>query len=157
MSLVSRILQIQDIESLLSYENKKLMDTVPDEEERLFASWNSRWRKEALEHYLGLGWSFVSHDTDLKSSSAPEGQLVGYFLAQPLVFFEAQTQSLWVEHLSYSTLTARDELCSLAYKLSREKHFQRVLFPNNSSVMNSIAGFKPEAWSPSVAMVKTTR
>ena len=157
MSLVSRILQAPDLDSLLKFENKKLLETIPSEEERLFASWNSRWRKEALEHYLNLGWSFIAHDSDLKSEASPEGQLVGYFLAQPLVFFEAQTQSLWVEHLSYSTLTARDELCSLAYKLSREKHFQRVFFPNNSSVMNSIASLKPEIWSPSVTMVKTTK
>lgn len=157
MSLVSRILQIQDLDSLLNYENKKLLETFPNEEERIFASWNSRWRKEALEHYLKMGWSFIAHDGDLKSEAHPEGQIMGYFLAQPLIFFEGQTQSLWIEHLSYSTLTARDELCTLAYKLSREKHFQRVLFPNNSSVMNSITSFKPELWNPLMVTVKTTK
>lgn len=157
MSLVSRILQKQDLEEILKYENKKLQDSMPNEEERIFFSWQSRWRKESLEHYLSLGWSFVIHDSDTSSASNPEGMLMGYFLAQPFLFMEAQTQCLWVEHISYSALAARDELCLLAYKLSREKHFQRVLLPHSLSIMNSVAGLKPEPWQPAVLSIKTTK
>jgi hypothetical protein len=157
MSLYCRIIQISDLPEILEYENKKLASTVSDETERALQSWNARWRKEALEHYLPMGWSFLARDRDIPSESSPEGTLVGYFMAQPFLFMEGHTQALWVEHLSYSSLQARDELCDLAYRLSREKHFQRVLFPNNSGIANSVGTMKPEAWQPGVLSVKTTK
>src|SRR5690606_39755534 len=157
MSLYCRVIQASDLEEILQYESVKLANTVADETERTFQSWNARWRREALEFYLPLGWSFLARDPDLESPHSEEGALVGYFLGQPFLFMESQTQCLWVEHLSYSSLQARDELCELAYKLSREKHFQRVLFPNASGVANSIAAFKPSPWQPSVLSVKTTK
>ena len=157
MSLSSRVIQIQDLDEILSYEQKKLAETIADSNEAMMAGWNAKWRKEALEHYLPLGWSFLLRDEDMKTSENPEGPLMGYLLAQPFLFLEGQMQCLWVEHLSYASLKARDELCDLAYRISREKHFQRVLFPNNSGVMNSIAGLKPEVWQPSVISVKTTK
>ena len=86
-----------------------------------------------------------------------EGELVGYFIAQPLLFFENQTQSLWVEHLQFNSLQVRDELCNLAYRLAREKHFQRVYFPQISSVHNAIRHMAPTEWKPEVLFAKTTR
>lgn len=157
MSLYCRIIQSHDLPEILDYEQKKLASSVPDETERTLQSWNARWRKEALEHYLPLGWSFLARDREIPSSESEEGTLVGYFIAQPFLFMEGQTQCLWVEHLSYSSLQARDELCDLAYRLSREKHFQRVLFPNIAGVANSVATLKASAWQPSVLDVKTTK
>lgn len=149
MSLFCRIIQLDDLQNLLSFEARKMQEAIPDEAERTFAQWNSRARKEAMEHYVPMGWSFLALDSD--------DELVGYFLAQPLLFLDGQTQSLWVEHVQYSSLQARDELCELAYKLSREKHFQRVYFPQGSGIMNSVAVFKPEVWHPAALQVKTTK
>lgn len=157
MALFCRILQLQDLEEILDFENKKLQEQIPDEMERTLQSWNARWRQEALEHYLKLGWSFIARDKDKASSFSDEGLLVGYFIAQPLLFLDGQTQSLWVEHLQYASLQARDELSELAYKLSREKHFQKVFFPNVAGIINSISVFKAEAWNPSVMSIKTTK
>lgn len=157
MALFCRIVQLQDLDEILDFENKKLIEQVPDEMERTFQSWNARWRKEALEHYLKLGWSFLARDKDKPSEFSDEGQLVGYFMGQPLLFVGGQTQSLWVEHLQYASLQARDELCELAYKLSREKHFQKVFFPNEHGIANSISAFKAEVWNPNVMQIKTTK
>lgn len=157
MSLYCRIVQLDDLEEILEYEQKKLENSVPDEMERTLQSWNARWRKEALEHYLPMGWSFLARDQDIRSPRSEEGALVGYFMAQPFLFMEGQTQCLWIEHLSYSSLQARDELCDLAYRLSREKHFQRVLFPNLLGIANSVGTMKPEPWNPNVLHIKTTK
>lgn len=149
MSLFCRIIQTQDLSQILEFETSKMQESYPDEMERMFAQWNSRSRKEAMEHYLPMGWSFLALDDD--------GKIAGYFLAQPLLFLDGQTQSLWVEHIQYNSLQARDELCELAYKLSREKHFQRVYFPSGNGVVNSVSAFKPETWAPSALMVRTTK
>jgi hypothetical protein len=157
MSLYLRVIQPADIEEVLHFEKAKLQETIADEMERELTSWNSRWRPESLNHYLPMGWSFLARDRNLKSEFSEEGLLVGYFLAQPLLFFEGQTQSLWVEHMAYNTLQARDELCELAYKLSREKHFQKVLFPECQSIMNAVKAFKAENWDPQVLTINTTK
>lgn len=157
MALFCRVIQLPDLQEILDFENKKLQELIPDEMERTLHSWNVRWRKEALEHYFSLGWSFLVRDKDKTSPYSDEGLLVGYFMAQPLLFVDGQTQSLWVEHLQYASLQARDELCELAYKLSREKHFQKVFFPNVSGINNSISSFKAEVWNPTVMHIKTTK
>jgi hypothetical protein len=149
MGLFCRIIQTDDLEQILNFEQKKLKESIPDEMERMFAQWNSRARQEAMEHYISMGWSFLALDENQ--------ELAGYFLAQPLLFVDGQTQSLWVEHIQYASLQARDELCDLAYRLSREKHFQRVYFPQASGVQNSISAFKPETWHPAALQVKTTK
>jgi hypothetical protein len=148
MTLSMTTMQPGDLDEIIDFENKKLKETIANEDDRMVASWNARWRKESLEHYLPMGWSFLARD---------QGQLVGYFIAQPLLFVQGQTQSLWVEHLQYSSLQARDELCELAYRLSREKHFQNVYFPNTTPIMNSVKPFRAEEWNPQVVSIKTTK
>ena len=145
-----RVILVDDLQDILDLENKKLQDMYPDESDRMIAGWNSKFRVEALNHYIPLGWSFLARDTETQ-------QLVGYFIAQPLLFLDGQTQSLWVEHVQYASLQARDELCELAYKLGREKHLQRVYFPNDNGVPNSVKSFKCEAWAPGTLSVKTTK
>ena len=149
MSLTLQVIQTSELEEIFDFEQRRLVETVPSEEDRMFQTWASRWRKEYLEHFLPQGWSFLARDQD--------GSLVGYFLAQPLLFFDGQTQSLWVEHLQSNSLQARDSLTELAYKLSREKHFQRVYFPNNPTIMNSVRPFKPEEWNAQTLFIKTTK
>ncbi|HEY8272883.1 MAG TPA: hypothetical protein VIG33_18460 [Pseudobdellovibrionaceae bacterium] len=157
MNLFCRVIQLEDLNEIIDFENKKLKELIPDEMERTLHSWNARWRKEALEHYFPLGWSFLVRDPDKTSEFSDEGLLVGYYIAQPLLFLAGQTQSLWVEHLQYASLQARDELCELAYRISREKHFQKVFFPNVSGINNSISSFKAEIWNPDVMSIKTTK
>lgn len=157
MSSYLRIIQSQDIPEILDFEMKKLKETSSSDMEAELASWNARWRKEALEHYFPLGWSFLARDKGLSSSWSDEGLLVGYFMAQPMLFTAGHTQSLWVEHIQYTSLQIRDELCETAYKLSREKHFQMVYFPNIPAVSNAIKPYKALEWKPDMLCVKTTK
>lgn len=152
-----RVIQPSDAQELLDYEMRKLVDLIPDENDRAMHAWHVKWRRESLEHYLPMGWSFLARDKEAATPDRPEGHLVGYFIAQPLLFLDGMTQSLWVEHLSSSSLMARDGLCDLAYRLSREKNFQRVFFPNGSGIGNSVAPFKPETWQAPVFCVKTSK
>ncbi|MFN8846985.1 MAG: hypothetical protein ACK5W9_09055 [Bdellovibrionales bacterium] len=157
MGLFFRIATIDDLNEISEYEKKKLIETTPDPMERELQSWHAKWRMESLQQHLPLGWSFLARDPDQPSPYSSEGLLVGYFLAQPLLFFDGQTQSLWLEHLSYSSLQARDQLCDLSYRLSREKHFQRVYFPLLPQIQNAISHLKPEAWSQTALFVKTSK
>ncbi|QDK36253.1 hypothetical protein [Bdellovibrio sp. NC01] len=150
MSLYCKVILAEDLQEILDLENRKLQEAYPDEMERMMAGWSSKFRIEALNHYIPLGWSFLARDTETN-------QLMGYFIAQPLLFLDGQTQSLWVEHIQHCSLQARDELCELAYKLGREKHLQRVYFPPENGVPNSIKSFKPETWQPGTIAVKTTK
>ncbi len=150
MSLNCRVILMEDLPEILEIENRKMQDLYPDETERMVAGWNTKFRVEALNHYIPMGWSFLAIDQDTQ-------KIVGYFISQPLLFLDGQTQSLWVEHVQYTTLQARDELCELAYKLGREKHLQRVYFPNDNGVPNSVKSFKSDSWQPGTLVVKTTK
>lgn len=152
-----RTAQLSDLDELLAYENEKLQIQISDEIERSMASWHARWRKESLEHYLKSGWSFVLRNPTQSSSFSKEGRLLGYFLAQPFLFVEGMTQTLWVEYISYSTASDRDELIQLAYRLSREKHFQKVIFPKESDLKNSNLNFPTEPWATEALSVKTSK
>lgn len=156
-SLVFKVAQAHEIDEILDFENKKLAETTPDENDRIMEGWRAKWRKEALEHYLPTGWCFVARNPNQTSSFSKEGTIVGYFLAQPLLFFEGHTQSLWIEHLQYSSLQSRDELCDLAYRLSKEKHFQKVYFPNSQLIANSVRPLKGESWAPQVLHITTSK
>lgn len=157
MSLFLQIIQRAEINEILDYESQKAKEQFADESERMFQSWAAPWRQESLEHYLSMGWSFVARDPEQVSPHSAAGLLVGYFIAQPLLFFAGQTQSLWVEHLQYSSLQARDELCELAYRLSREKHFQKVFFPQTPTLGPLLKSMKAEEWGPNVMFINTTR
>ena len=148
---------VENIDEILFYENNKIKEIHSSEIEQSMIRWNSRWRQESLEHYLKLGWSFILRDNEVSNPHSTDGVLLGYFLAQPLLFLDGQTQSLWIEHISYINLSARDQLCEFAYKLSREKHFQKVYFPSQGSVLNSVNILKATPWIPEVVQVFTTK
>jgi hypothetical protein len=110
------VLRPVDQDAILKFERERPCDLDPFERE--LASWKARWRPEQLTHYLSLGWSFGAwQDNDLQ----------GYILAQPLLFCRGLTQTLWVEHLSYSEVDVGEELLECAYKWARDKHFQTIL------------------------------
>jgi hypothetical protein len=148
MSLDLHVLQTSEIDEILSLEGKLLAAKIPDEMERLIFSWNCRWRKESLEHYIPLGWSFCARK---------ENQLTGYFIAQALLFFDGQTQSMWVEHMQFTDTESRTALIELAVKLGREKHLQKVYFPNEQELVDGLKNFKSEPWSSSILQVRTTK
>jgi hypothetical protein len=114
-----RIAQLADVEDVFAYESKKTFNPNISEIENQILIWDSNFRKEALEHYFKLGWSFLAVNE--------KNEIVGFFLGQPLLFFDKQTQSLWVEYVSADDMIIYTELVDIAYRLSREKHFQRVL------------------------------
>ncbi len=117
------VLKAEDAPAVLRFERDQLESQNLDPIERELLSWHSPWRQESLDHYLPLGWSF-----GLWSDS---GELRAYFLAQPLLFFRQMTQSLWVEHMGFPAQKPELALSmmDLAYRLSREKHLQKLLLP----------------------------
>lgn len=128
-----RIAQAEDLEHIYNYAETELKKLIPDDMERMMAVWESRFRKEALEHYLKLGWSFIAENQKAENQKT---DICGFFLGQPLLFFQGQTQTLWVECLFAENDKIKSELVEIAYKLSRDKHFQQVLFPENVQNLN---------------------
>jgi hypothetical protein len=157
MSLNLRVIEMNEIEEILEFETRKLKEQFPEDIEAMMQAWHAKWRKEALEHYLKTGWSFLARNKDRASTHSPEGELVGYFLAQPLLFFDGQTQSLWVEHIQFSSLQARDEICDLAYRLAREKHFQKVYFPATQNIAPTLKSMKATDWNSHAVFINTTK
>ncbi len=144
------VLQESDIPQLQEFERTILEEKIPEEVERQLLSWSAKWRPESMQHYLPLGWSFVVRD--LKSK-----KIRGYFLAQPLLFLDGQTQSLWVEHVQCLESSIFQVLLEVAVKTAREKHFQKVYFKNESAVkeLGPIPQSRP--WAADVFQVFTTK
>ena len=144
-----RIAQAEDLENIYIYAEAQLKNEISDDMERMMAIWESRFRKEALEHYLKLGWSFVAENH--------ENKICGFFLGQPLLFFQAQTQTLWVECIFANNNKIKAELVDIAYKLSRDKHFQQVLFPENVQNLNFEKPIVFQKIKDPIVWVKTTK
>ena len=141
-----KILQPSEISSILNFE--KGLNSDPSVVWTL-QSWTAPWREESLNHYLPQGWSFGVWSEDNK--------LLGYFLGQPLLFLDQQTQSLWVEYVGSPDEKILRELCETAIKLSREKHFQRVYLPTPGLQLSKLTGYKFEVWNNQVTYVKTVK
>lgn len=117
-SLEVKVLELHQVDEILEYEKAKLLHLSPQEQE--FNHWIAVWRKESLEHYLPLGWSFGLWEE--------EGHLLGYILVQSLLFFRGITQSLWVEHISFDREDVGLELVNTILGWARTQHLQKVLF-----------------------------
>lgn len=143
--LVFQVLALGDLDEVYAFAEARLREEILDETERMFKSWDVRWRKEALEHYLKLGWSFIARR---------EGQVVGFFLGQPFLFFRGHTQTLWIEHLEASDKDVAEALSEVAIKVSREKNLQRVLFSNP---LDELKKWSPVALTDAIAEIKTTK
>ena len=144
-----RIAQLDDVESIYAFELGQTSKSTDDEFETMMAVWSSPFRKESLEHYFKLGWSFIAFDT--------KKEVVGFFLGQPLLFFDQQTQSLWIEHVSAVNASISTELVDIAYRLAREKHFQRVLLSEKIQQLNLQKAFPFQKWERSIQYLKTTK
>lgn len=144
-----RIAQLDDVENVFNYESKKHHNPELDEIENQIIIWNSFFRKEALEHYFKTGWSFLAVDS--------AQNIVGFFMGQALLFLDKQTQSLWVEYVSASTPEIYTELVDIAYRLSREKHFQKVLYSDVVQKSNLTKELPFKQWERNVSYLKTTK
>ena len=124
------------VEAIHSFEMKNLSADL-NEIQREMASWEKPWRKESLEHYSTLGWSFLAEE---------DGEVLGYVLGQPILFFNNWTQTLWIEHLGFKTPEVGHELVDVAIRWARTKHLQKVIINSasdkSSFVMESFKGFK---------------
>ena len=144
-----RIAQLEDVAAVFEYESRKHFNPNIDEIENQILIWNSNFRKEALEHYFKTGWSFVAVNH--------QQQVVGFFMGQALLFIDKQTQSLWVEYVSADTDAVYTELVDIAYRLSREKHFQRVLFSEEVAQHSLTKRFPFQKWDRTTTWLKTTK
>ena len=153
MSLTFRILQLEDALSILQLEKKILAKLNDDPMLAEIESWTSPWRQESLNHYLPMGWSFGGF---LRDQQNKETELKCYFLGQPMLFLNRQTQSLWVEHIYYENPMMGYEIFEIALKLSREKHFQKVYFPEYIQNLD-LKGLKISPWDPQYLEIKTTK
>ena len=148
-SVSYRIAQLDDVENVFNYEFKKIEVPGNHEIENQILVWNSFFRKESLEHYFRLGWSFVAVGSDQ--------QIKGFFMGQPLLFVDKQTQTLWVEYVSADSSEIFTELVDIAYRLSREKHFQRVLISEEVKNHSLTKEFPFQKWERSILTLKTTK
>lgn len=114
----------EDCDSIHEFAFQKLAKEAQDEVQFRFDSWTASWRKESLEYYLKTGWSFVAKE---------DNQVRGFFLAQPQLFVNQQTQSIWVEFMLADSSPIYDFLFEIILKTAREKHIQRVLFAQPSN------------------------
>lgn len=149
MQLVFQVLGLGDLDEVYGFAEKNLVESIPDETERMFRTWHVRWRREALEHYLKLGWSFIARNE--------AGKTMGFFLGQPFIHFRGQTQTLWVEHIEANEPTVRDQLIDVAVRVAREKHLQRVLFSDADRLGNELERWNPTPLNESIAEIKTTK
>lgn len=145
-----RILKKDDVSQLKKLAENFHQKEFPDPIERELVSWHARWRDEALEHYLSLGWSFGSW---VKGEDEPSG----FLLAQPLLFFEGMTQTLWVEFLAGKSAAIERELAAVAYRWARDKHFQKILFAEGQRLNKVLTELNGKSSAIDVIEMKTAK
>ena len=146
-----KILQETHIDRVHNFEMDRLALEIEDEMDRNLHAWSARWRKESLEHYSSTGWSFVAFDP------SDDSKVLGYFLGQALVFFQGQTQVLWIEKLTAANQTVEEALIEVAYRWARDKHLQRVVFSEANAFRISLEKFKGYAVESGLWEIKTTK
>ena len=119
-----KVLEFSQAEEVMAYEKARLSHLSLEEQE--LAVWDAVWREESLEHYLPQGWSFGAWEEG--------GQLVGYCLAQPFLFFRGMTQTLWVEHMAFDVSRVGQSLVDVIVGWGRSKHMQKVLFRESDQI-----------------------
>ena len=154
MTFDIRILQPSDLDAILQFERARLKEASAGSEmaglESDMLEWHAPWRQEALEHYLPQGWSFSLWSGD---------KLQAYYIGQPQLFTRGLTQTLWVEHMSAKNQAQIDQLLELAYKLCREKHFQKLVIRRgeNDEVLTTDLPLKLEKHHDNLYEIKTSR
>jgi hypothetical protein len=145
-----KVLSLGDLDEVLTFAKANLALAVADEAERTFLSWDAKWRREALEHYLRLSWSFIAREKGT-------GAIVGFFLAQPIRFFRGQTQTLWIEHVEAREASVAELLLDLAIRSARAEHLQRVLFQDQPIFRGGLVKWPHSQLDEAIIEVKTTK
>ena len=150
LNLEFQVLSPNDLDEVYAFAESRFAQTAGDENERKFALWTVKWRREALEHYLKIGWSFIARRN---------GVAAGFFLAQPFMFFRGQTQTVWVEHIEAVDESALEALAEVAVKVTREKHMQRVLFADADAdcLEPVLKRWQPAMMNERIAEIRTTK
>lgn len=130
-----KILTIENLTEILDFEKARLPGEGIEKE---MLAWHAPWRQEALEHYLPKGWSFVKR---------VDGQIIGYVLCQPLLFFQGWTQSLWIEHVAATNPEIGTEMLEMAYRWARDKHLQKVFFNTELEFIKDVQFAKTQGTS----------
>lgn len=112
--------------------------------EHEMSSWTAPWRQEALNHYLPQGWSFGAFEG---------GELKAYVLGQPFLFYRGLTQTLWIEHVSYSEAKSALAVLDVAHRWARDKHLQCVLLENGENLLPLLKDW-PAAKEQSVQLIQ---
>lgn len=151
-----RIAELADKEKIFEFakgqllSQEKMLNAEVSEFDIMMKIWESKFRLEALEHYLKLGWSFIAEDENSKN-------IYGFFIGQPLLFFEGHTQNLWVETIVAYDDEIKKHLVDISVKLSRDKHLQRVILPLATQNILSELNYKFNEFSQNALWVKTTK
>lgn len=139
-----KIMTLDNLEETLQFEMQRLEGEAMEKE---FASWNAPWRREALAHYLPQGWSFIKKI---------DGQVAGYVMCQPVLFFQGWTQTLWVEHVSAVDSKIGLEMLEIAYRWAKDKHLQKIFFKQELEFVQQI-DFGPKNVAGALISMNTTR
>ncbi len=113
-----QVLSIRDLDEVYAWSKAQAVALHPDDP---FIEWTAAWRRESLQHYLATGWSMASRDPQ-------NGRLRGVALAQPILFFRQQTQTVWLEYLAAENESRTAELFQVMIGIARDKHMQRLQF-----------------------------
>lgn len=144
-----RVAGSEDIEEIIAFEESLSGSVETDDIEQRFFHWGSSARRESLEFYLQIGWSFVAIDRDSK-------KICGYFLAQPVLFYRSMTQTLWIEEAGFCDEGVGVELGKIAFGIAKDKHLQRVLV-NPQSRFVRIESIRSSLKSIEVLQLKLTK
>jgi hypothetical protein len=139
-----KIMTPEDLEDVLAFEMARLTGEGIDREMK---AWHAPWRREALEHYSKLGWSFLQREN---------GKVVGYVICQPILFYQSFTQTLWVEHVGATDEDIGEAMIEVAYRWARDKHLQKVYFKKTLPFASEIGFAKAEA-EGELLSIKTTK
>lgn len=143
-----KVLEPRHLDAVLNFEKQRVEERILDPADREMASWHASWRQESLEHYLPLGWSFGVFQDE---------KILGYFLAQPQLFVGGLTQTLWVEHMAASSEGIFTELVEVAYRVAREKHFQRVLYRKTEGLESYSGIFQLKRFDEDIFELKSAK
>lgn len=137
----------EHVDAVYDYEKTQLPMDMGDIQKEM-VSWDKPWRKESLEHYSKLGWSFIAFEGD---------RIVGYVLGQTVLFFNNWTQTLWMEHLSFQNEEVGFQLADTIVRWAKTKHLQKVIVNRDSDRAAFVAESFPKFQEGGFFHLSTTK
>lgn len=143
-----KVATIKDRDRIQNFAKALAKESGLSEAEMMMSSWDQPWREESLDFYLSGGWSFLMEDG---------GEIKGYLLAQPLLFFRNYTQSLWIEWVSAKTAEHKEELLDVAYRWARSKHLQKVVLAKGTYATDKLNTVFPTLVDNTIFDISSTK